>query len=51
LGVSVPQVDSKNEGAQPGPWELQASPKPIAMGPDSFCDGAIFEATTAQVTF
>jgi len=51
LGVSVPQVDSKHEGAHLAPWELKASPKPIAMGPDSFCDGVIFDAVPAQVTF
>jgi two-component system, oxyanion-binding sensor len=51
LGVSVPQTDSKSEGAHAAAWELQASPKPIAMGPDSFCDGAIFEAVPAKVIF
>ncbi|MEO8300328.1 MAG: CmpA/NrtA family ABC transporter substrate-binding protein [Rhizomicrobium sp.] len=51
LGVSVPQADSKDEGAHPVNWELGASPKPVAMGPDSFCDGAIFEASPASATF
>ncbi|HSS14680.1 MAG TPA: ABC transporter substrate-binding protein, partial [Rhizomicrobium sp.] len=51
LGVSVPQTDSKSEGAHTAAWELQANPKPIAMGPDSFCDGAVFEAVPAKVIF
>jgi NitT/TauT family transport system ATP-binding protein/nitrate/nitrite transport system substrate-binding protein len=51
LGVSVPQADFKSEGAHPGNWELEAKPKPISMGPDSFCDGAIFDATSVPATF
>ena len=47
LGVSVPFADSKSEGAHAAPWQLQASPSPITMGPDSFCDGAVFEASPA----
>lgn len=43
LGVNLPKTDSKSEGAHPGNWELDASPNPIAMGPDSFCDGMVFE--------
>ena len=51
LGVSVPKADSKREGAHPTHWELDASPNPIAMGPDSFCDEAIFETSSVSVTF
>jgi NitT/TauT family transport system ATP-binding protein/nitrate/nitrite transport system substrate-binding protein len=51
LGVSVPQGDFKREGAHTGPWELDAKPKPILMGPDSFCDGAIFDPAPAKATF
>ena len=51
LGVSVPQVDAKREGAHPANWELEARPKPIAMGSDSFCDGAIFEPSPVAATF
>jgi NitT/TauT family transport system ATP-binding protein/nitrate/nitrite transport system substrate-binding protein len=51
LGISVPLADSKSEGAHNVPWSLEASPKPIAMGPDSFCDGAVFEAASAPVSF
>jgi NitT/TauT family transport system ATP-binding protein/nitrate/nitrite transport system substrate-binding protein len=51
LGISVPTADSKSEGAHDAPWSLDAAPKPIAMGPDSFCDGLIFEAAPAPVSF
>ena len=47
LGISVPLPDSKSEGAHRTPWQLPASPAPIAMGPDGFCDGAVFEADNA----
>ncbi len=51
LGISVPGTDSKSEGAHDAPWSLEALPKPIAMGPDSFCDGVVFEAAPAPVSF
>jgi len=51
LGISVPLTDSKSEGAHDAPWSLDATPKPIAMGPDSFCDGAVFEAAPAPISF
>lgn len=51
LGISVPLTDSKAEGAHHAPWSLEASPKPIAMGPDTFCDGAIFEAAPVPASF
>ena len=51
LGISVPATDSKSEGAHDAPWSLEAAPKPIAMGPDSFCDGVVFEAAPAPVSF
>jgi NitT/TauT family transport system ATP-binding protein/nitrate/nitrite transport system substrate-binding protein len=47
LGISVPLADSKSEGVHRAPWQLPASPAPIAMGPDSFCDGAVFEPALA----
>jgi NitT/TauT family transport system ATP-binding protein/nitrate/nitrite transport system substrate-binding protein len=50
LGVSVPLADSKTEGAHDTPWRIEAAPTPIIMGPDRFCDGAIFEAVTAPAT-
>ena len=51
MGVSVPLADSKSEGAHGTEWQLDAAPAPIAMGPDSFCDGAVFEAVSAPVNF
>ena len=43
LGVDVPRVDSKVEGAHAAPWQLDAVPHAIPMGPDRFCDGQLFE--------
>jgi ABC-type nitrate/sulfonate/bicarbonate transport system substrate-binding protein len=43
MGLSVPDTDAKTEGAHAFAWQLQASPHPIPMGPDSFCDGQVFE--------
>lgn len=51
LGISVPVADSKSEGVHDAPWSLAAAPKPIAMGPDSFCDGAVFNGAPAPVSF
>lgn len=51
LGISVPSTDSKMEGAHDAPWQLDATPNPIAMDPDSFCDGAVFEASPAPAAF
>lgn len=42
-GSSVPLAEQKPEGAHAAPWLLPASPTPIAMEPDLFCDGAIFD--------
>jgi ABC-type nitrate/sulfonate/bicarbonate transport system substrate-binding protein len=42
LGLPVPPTDTKTEGAHDASWSLQASPAPIAMGPDLFCDGTVF---------
>jgi NitT/TauT family transport system ATP-binding protein/nitrate/nitrite transport system substrate-binding protein len=43
LGVDVPKTDSKVEGAHDAPWQLDAVPHAIPMGPDRFCDGQLFE--------
>ena len=51
LGISVPLTDSKTEGAHDAPWQLEAAPNAITMGPDSFCDGAVFETSPAQAAF
>jgi two-component system, oxyanion-binding sensor len=44
LGLPVPTVTSKTEGTHTAPWQLPASPTSIAMGPDQFIDGAVFDA-------
>ena len=51
LGIAVPLADSKPEGAHDAPWQLDAAPIPITMGPDRFCDGAIFESARAPAGF
>lgn len=43
LGLPVPLVDSKVEGAHDAPWTLQAASAPIPMNPDRFFDGTIFD--------
>ncbi|MHB1204564.1 MAG: CmpA/NrtA family ABC transporter substrate-binding protein [Rhodospirillaceae bacterium] len=43
-GVAAPLADWKDEGAHSGAWLLDAAPQSIAMGPDRFCDGAVFAA-------
>ncbi|HXJ00570.1 MAG TPA: CmpA/NrtA family ABC transporter substrate-binding protein [Micropepsaceae bacterium] len=42
LGVATPSVDVKTEGTHAAAWQLEASPAPIAMGGDLFCDGGVF---------
>jgi NitT/TauT family transport system ATP-binding protein/nitrate/nitrite transport system substrate-binding protein len=42
-GAPIPTVDRKCEGEHGSDWSLPASPAPLAMGPDSFCDGAVFD--------
>jgi two-component system, oxyanion-binding sensor len=43
LGLSVPILAEKIEGAHATPWLAAARPTPIAMGPDLFCDGVVFD--------
>jgi NitT/TauT family transport system ATP-binding protein/nitrate/nitrite transport system substrate-binding protein len=42
VGLAVPIIDRKPEGAHDVAWQLEAQPEPIAMGADRFCDGKIF---------
>jgi NitT/TauT family transport system ATP-binding protein/nitrate/nitrite transport system substrate-binding protein len=42
LSISVPAHNTKIEGGHDGPWKLDASPAPIEMAADRFCDGAVF---------
>lgn len=44
LGISVPTAQLRREGGHSGDWLLPATPTPIAMGPDEFIDGALFDA-------
>lgn len=43
LGLPLPRHDAKIEGAHAAPWQMDAAPGPLAMGPDRFCDGAVFD--------
>ena len=42
-GAPIPAVDRKREGEHGADWSLPASPAPIPMGPDLFCDGVVFD--------
>lgn len=50
LGLSAPLADSKPEGAHAAPWQVEAAPAAIAMGPDLFCDRAIFDEMAAPAS-
>lgn len=43
LGVSAPLDDTKPEGGHPTAWSLPGSNGVIAMSPDRFCDGRVFD--------
>lgn len=43
-GAPIPTADLKREGGHAEAWSVAASPAPIAMEPDLFCDGAVFDA-------
>jgi NitT/TauT family transport system ATP-binding protein/nitrate/nitrite transport system substrate-binding protein len=44
VGVTAPLDDTKTEGEHGAGWMLASTGAPIAMGPDRFCDGAVFDA-------
>jgi len=46
VGAPIPMIDRKREGGRAEAWSLPASPGPIPMGPDLFCDGATFDPET-----
>ena len=46
LGLPVPLIDSKIEGAHDAPWTLEAATQPIAMAADRFFDGSVFDPMT-----
>ena len=43
LGVPYPTIDVKKEGINAKPWTLKEATSPIAMGPDRFFDGGVFD--------
>ncbi|MBA2587921.1 MAG: ABC transporter substrate-binding protein [Alphaproteobacteria bacterium] len=51
MGLDVPLADSKAEGAHGKAWTLDARPRPIVMGPDLFCDGAVFPVEKAPAAY
>ena len=51
MGLAVPLADSKTEGAHDKAWMLDALPQAIAMGPDLFCDRAVFQAEKATPAY
>lgn len=42
LGLPLPLNDGKQEGGHQEEWQIAATPGPIKMAPDPFCDGACF---------
>lgn len=42
-GLSWPAIDSKPEGSHGSAWTCPATPVPLPMSADQFCDGMIFE--------
>ena len=47
LGAPIPLSELKREGEHALAWSLPASPAPVAMGADLFCDGAVFDPALA----
>jgi len=45
LGVPAPSLDNKTEGIHAAPWTLIEASAPVAMGPDRFFDGRVFDPT------
>ena len=42
LGIPVPTIDMKTEGTHAEGWTLEEATSPIAMGPDRFFNGDVF---------
>jgi two-component system, oxyanion-binding sensor len=42
LGLPLPIAEGKQEGGHDADWQIPATPAPIQMAPDPFCDGASF---------
>jgi NitT/TauT family transport system ATP-binding protein/nitrate/nitrite transport system substrate-binding protein len=45
LGINAPDADEKDEGGQPQPWLLRASPDPVIMPPNRLFDGGVFRCS------
>ncbi len=48
LGLDLPLADAKLEGGHDAPWQVEASPAPIPMAADSFCDGRVYDFAGAS---
>jgi len=48
LGITAPEVDYKSEGEHVAPWQLAGNTGAIAMGPDAFFDGRVFNPDDPQ---
>ncbi|HYM03839.1 MAG TPA: CmpA/NrtA family ABC transporter substrate-binding protein [Stellaceae bacterium] len=48
VGAPVPTDDMKSEGEHGSDWILPAARNAIPMGPDCFCDGAVFDPWAAS---
>lgn len=44
LSLSAPAANAKSEGTHAADWAIESADGRIAMGPDTFCDGAKFNA-------
>jgi nitrate/nitrite transport system substrate-binding protein len=50
LGLPCPLSDRKVEGAHSDPWILPTNGAPVAMGPDRFLDGSVFDPESDNKT-
>ncbi|MFM7344695.1 MAG: CmpA/NrtA family ABC transporter substrate-binding protein [Tagaea sp.] len=50
IGLDAPDADFKSEGTHPASHTVEGVLGPIALGPDLFCDGAIFDPAARDAT-
>ena len=43
MGIPLPTIDMKTEGTHAEGWTLEEATKPVAMGPDLFFNGDVFD--------
>ena len=48
LGVACPKSDEKMEGTHSHAWLLTEASRPVAMGPDCFMDGRVFDPSNVD---